>query len=253
MQIVFLGTGNAFAPQRDWSCMLVNGTILLDAGPTLLANLKRLPADPAAIRHIFISHFHGDHCFGLPFLLLDYHFLSRTDAPLAIIGPPGIEAWTREAMALAFPDVAGKGWPRPITFVEARAGETQSALGLRFMPLHMAHADGFLEAFGYRLLLSDGILAYSGDTRMTEALYTLIDGAHAVIIEATEYDESPYHLGHAEVKALLAALPPDCTVFLTHLDSPGPGPWDDLPVIIPDDLQMFTLGAAPSRPPRGAP
>jgi ribonuclease BN (tRNA processing enzyme) len=252
MQIAFLGTGNAFVPQRDWSCLLVNGTILLDAGPTALANLKRLPVDPAAVRHVFISHFHGDHCFGLPFLLLDHHFMSRTETPLAIIGPPGVEAWTRQAMTLAFPDVAGKGWPRPITFVEAEAGMTRTVDGLTYTPVQVAHGDGLLQAFGYRLSLPDGVLAYSGDTRMTASLYTLIAEARVVILEATEFDAPLYHLGRPEIVMLLAALPAECTVFLTHLDSPGPGPWGDLPVIIPEDLQTFTLEALPSRPLRGS-
>lgn len=241
MRIAFLGTGNAFAPQRDWSCLLINGTILLDAGPTMLANLKRLPADPAAIRHVFISHFHGDHCFGLPFLLLDNHFLSRTTAPLTVIGPPGIEAWTRDAMQLAFPDVVGKGWPRPTTFIEARAGETQTADGLTFTPLRMAHGDGWLQAFGFRLLLPDGVLAYSGDTRMTETLYTLVADARVIILEATEQAESTYHLGHADIQTLLSAVPADSSVFLTHLDSLEQATWRDLPVTLPNDLDVFAL------------
>jgi ribonuclease BN (tRNA processing enzyme) len=241
MRIAFLGTGNAFAPGRDWSCMLVDGTILLDAGPAVLASLKRLPADLAAIRHVFISHFHGDHCFGLPFLLLEYHFLSRTTAPLTIVGPPGIEAWTRDAMRLAFPDVAPKGWPRPITFVEAQAGAPQTADGLTFTAVPMAHAEGYMQAFGYRVMLPNGVLAYSGDTRMTDALYTLVDGARAIILEATEVDESVYHLGRAEILALLDAVPVDSTVFLTHLDSPDPTPWLELPVVVPEDMETFTL------------
>lgn len=241
MRIAFLGTGNAFAPGRAWSCLLVDGTILLDAGPAVLAALKRLPAAPAAIRHVFISHFHGDHCLGLPFLLLEYHFLSRTAAPLTIVGPPGVEAWTRAAMRLAFPDVAEKAWPRPITFVEAQAGAPQTVDGLTFSAVPMAHADGLLEAFGYRLHLPDGVLAYSGDTRMTDALYALIDDARAIVLEATEIDESVYHLSRTEIAALLAAVPADRTVFLTHLDSPDPTPWQDLPVVIPEDLESFAL------------
>ena len=244
MQIAFLGTGNAFVPQRDWSCMLVNGTILLDAGPTLLPNLKRLPANPADIRHIFISHLHGDHCFGLPFLLLDHHFYSRTETPLTIIGPPGIEDWTRRAMALAFPDVADKGWPRPTRFVEARADETRTEDGLTFTPLRMAHAEPYLQAFGFRVCLSDGILAYSGDTRMTETLYTLVADARAVILEATENDDSSYHLGRTEITLLLQAAPANCRVFLTHLDSPGSAYWRGMPVTIAEDLQVYTITEA---------
>jgi ribonuclease BN (tRNA processing enzyme) len=251
MRITFLGTGNAFAPGRDWSCILVDDSILLDAGPTLLANLKRLPAEPTAIRHIFISHFHGDHFFGLPFLLLEYHFMSRTDAPLAIIGPAGIEAMVQRAMDLAYPDVQQFGWPRPMHFLEAVPGTRQAIDGITFETVPMEHTDGVIAAHGYRLHLADGILAYTGDTRVTPALDDLITEARAVILEATAQDHSSIHLGRAAVRTLLDRMPADCTVFLTHLDGVDASCWRDFDAIVAEDLQTFTLDAAPCQA-RGA-
>lgn len=241
MKISFLGTGNAFAPQRCWSSMLINDTILFDAGPSVLAGLKRLPANTADIRQIFISHFHGDHCFGLPFLLLDYLFLAKTDAPLAIIGPPGIEAHVQAMMALAYPDIHLNGWPRPTTFVEAQPGDAQVVDGLTFVTVEMAHGSSAITSFGYRLYLPDAPLAYSGDTRYTDALLALIDGARAIIVEADSADNSPVHLGRQSLRALLAHIPASAVTFITHLDVPGAEPWADIDVIVPRDLQTFEL------------
>jgi ribonuclease BN (tRNA processing enzyme) len=245
MRITFLGTGNAFAPGRDWSCILVEEAILLDAGPTVLANLKHLGADPARIRHIFISHFHGDHFLGLPFLLLEYHFKTRTTAPLTIIGPAGIAALVTRAMELAFPDIAVRGWPRPLHFVEVTPGTPQEADGLSFEAVPMEHSRDTLDAYGYRLHLPDGILAYSGDTGMTPALETLLDGARAVILEATEQDASPLHLSPAAIRALRDRLPAACTVLLTHLDRVDASTWAGFDVRVPNDLETITLEAVP--------
>lgn len=239
MKITYLGTGNAFAPQRDWASILVNDGILLDAGPSLLVNLKRLGIDPAAIHHIFISHIHADHFFGLPFLLLDYYFLSKTQQPLTLIGPPGMEARLKHLMALAYPELADRDWPRPMTFVEAAAGTVQTVNGLSFSAVPMVHLPELLTAFGYRLQLADGILAYSGDTAMTPALSTLMADARVCILEATAQDVSPVHLGRDAIRQLRAQAPAGCAILLNHLDTPDAAAWQGMDVLVPQDHQVY--------------
>lgn len=249
MRLTYLGSGNAFAPQRDWSCVLVNDAILLDAAPSLLTNLKRLRLDPADIQHVFISHFHGDHFFGLPFLLLEYHFMSRTTAPLAVIGPPGVEEVVRRAMLLAYPDLEALGWPRPMVFMEAVPGERQTAEGVAFSAVEMSHGNASLRALGYRLFLDEGVLAYSGDTGMTEAIYDLVEGARVIILEACSEEISEVHLGRRALREILARAPGDAVIFLNHLDVPGSRPWESLNVVIPRDLQTYELAMRRGQPP----
>ena len=58
--------------------------------------------DPGGIAAVFVSHLHGDHFGGLPFLILDAQFAGRT-APLAVAGPPGTGPRLTEAMECLFP------------------------------------------------------------------------------------------------------------------------------------------------------
>jgi len=66
MNFLFIGTG---AADWDWSdpasrgstCTLIDGHILIDAGPTVLSKMADKKADPARITHIFITHSHPDH------------------------------------------------------------------------------------------------------------------------------------------------------------------------------------------------
>lgn len=94
-EIVFVGTGDAFGSGgRRHSAILVREagrSLLLDCGPTTLHGFRELGIDPGEIDAIAISHFHGDHAAGLPFLLLDRQFQRGKRAPLEILGPPGIE------------------------------------------------------------------------------------------------------------------------------------------------------------------
>ncbi|MHB9134141.1 MAG: MBL fold metallo-hydrolase [Armatimonadota bacterium] len=249
MKLSFLGTGNAFAPQRDWSSILVNDRILLDAGPSMLVNLKRLKANPATIRYLFISHFHGDHFLGVPFLLLEYHFITRTDEPLTIIGPPGVEEHIRQLMELAYPDVVRLGWPRPMQFIEAQANTTQSVDDLTFSAIRMAHMSETMIAYGYRLHLPDGVLAYSGDTSMTSALFQLVAGAQVIILEASSEETSTVHLGKEALRTLLARIGEDSIVFFTHFDTPEDDPWQGFNAIVPHDLESYDITLSTGLPP----
>ena len=248
MKMTFLGTGNAFAPRRDWSCLLVNDAILLDAGPGALVNLKRARVSPACVRHICISHFHGDHFFGVPFLLLEYAYATRTDEPLTILGPSGVEERIRAAAELAFPGLLTKRWPRPITFYEVQPSVTQTVDGLTITPIPVEH--GGMEAYGYRLHLPDGLLAYSGDASLSDALYALIDGAQVIVTEADSGDTSTMHMGREALRVVVDHKPADSVLILTHLNTPGDESWADLPAYIAHDLDTFAIALHPGQPPR---
>jgi ribonuclease BN (tRNA processing enzyme) len=62
-------------------------TVLLDCGATTMTALREQRIDPNEIRTVLVSHLHGDHFGGLPFLVLDGRFRRRTE-DLTVIGPP---------------------------------------------------------------------------------------------------------------------------------------------------------------------
>src|SRR5712692_1586545 len=103
LDVAFLGTGNALARSRCWSGFLLNRRYLFDTPPTALLSLNRLGAGLASIDTIFISHFHGDHFFGLPFLFLDYAHRTQRRSDLTLVGPPGLEERVERLMEIGFP------------------------------------------------------------------------------------------------------------------------------------------------------
>lgn len=62
---------------------------LIDCGEGSQLQLQRYGIRPNRIDHIFISHLHGDHFFGLPGLISSYHLLNR-GKPLHIFAPHGL-------------------------------------------------------------------------------------------------------------------------------------------------------------------
>ena len=63
---------------------------LIDCGEGTQVQLRKAKARFSKINTIFISHLHGDHCFGLPGLIASFRLLGR-ETPLHIYGPKGIQ------------------------------------------------------------------------------------------------------------------------------------------------------------------
>jgi ribonuclease BN (tRNA processing enzyme) len=75
---------------------------LIDCGASSLIAIKRSGIDASRIGWILLTHLHGDHFGGLPFLILDGQFSRRT-LPLVIAGPPGVASRVQTAMEVFFP------------------------------------------------------------------------------------------------------------------------------------------------------
>ena len=80
--------------------------MLVDCGTTSVLGLKSLGFDPNSVSAVVISHLHGDHFGGLPFLILDGQFSGRTQ-PLLVAGPPGTADRLNQTMEALFPGSAG--------------------------------------------------------------------------------------------------------------------------------------------------
>jgi len=67
-----------------------NHTFLIDCGEGTQVELRRHKVKFVKIKHIFISHLHGDHCFGLAGLVSTFRLLTR-EADLHIYAPKGLK------------------------------------------------------------------------------------------------------------------------------------------------------------------
>jgi ribonuclease BN (tRNA processing enzyme) len=219
VELTFLGTGNAFAAGgRNWSSFLINGRYLFDASPTLLPALKRLNLAPKDIEVIFLSHFHGDHFAGMPFLILEYVYISERTDDLYIVGPPGVEAKIERISDECYPGITGKaGYRRRYT--EAQPGASQFVNEISFRAYPMNHVTDSLQAFGYRVNIGDQAVAYTGDTMFCDEIFDLAEGARVLVLDCT-YSEGagPEHMGLDDLQTIRDRVPRETAIVLTHLD-----------------------------------
>ena len=222
LELFFLGSGSGFANGRFYSSFLLNGRYLFDAGPSAVPVLKKHGIAPGDIDAVFISHFHADHFFGLPLLILDYVEAAPRERELTIVGPPGIEGRLRALLEASLPGVAMRDWPFAVRYQEAGDGVAGKAAGLPYVARQVAHSE-HLECFGYRVETDGRALAYSGDSGYCDALVALGEGAGVFVLECSNWAAPPrWHMGPDDIRALRARLGPTPAFVLTHLDAGAP-------------------------------
>lgn len=91
MRLLVLGCGDAFGSGgRLNTCFFsdVGVGILLDSGASALSAMKRHGLEGNRVDVIVLTHLHGDHFAGIPFLVRETQIAAARTKPLTIIGPP---------------------------------------------------------------------------------------------------------------------------------------------------------------------
>jgi len=92
--LTILGSGSALPkPDRFTTAHVLNAHgrfFLIDCGEGAQIQLRRFKIRFGRLHHIFISHLHGDHFFGLPGVISSFNLMGR-EVPLNIYGPDKLE------------------------------------------------------------------------------------------------------------------------------------------------------------------
>jgi ribonuclease BN (tRNA processing enzyme) len=174
-------------------------SLLLDCGGSALPGIKK-HIDPMTIDAIAITHLHGDHFGGIPYLVIEQHFTGRKK-PLVVGGPPSLAQRLRTAEQALYPDFFGPtplGFPFSTVLLGAQPTELGGARVSALPVRHVAMA----EPHGLRVEVAGKVIAYSGDARWTEHLPAVSKGADLFICEATFFErEDPAHISYRQLMA----------------------------------------------------
>ncbi len=219
VQLRFLGSGDAFGSgARFQTCLLLSGaggSLLIDCGASSLIAMKRAGVDPGEIGWVLLSHLHGDHFGGLPFLVLDGQFSRRT-RPLVVAGPPGTRARVEAAMEVLFPGSTRVERQFAVEFVELAERGARRIGPATVTPFPAQHESG-APSYALRVEYDGKVVVYSGDTEWTESLVEATRGADLFICEAYFFEKKiRFHLDYATLRDQRKRL--ECSrVILTHM------------------------------------
>jgi ribonuclease BN (tRNA processing enzyme) len=220
VRVLFLGTGAAFsAGGRHQAAYLINGpegSLLLDCGSSFLAALKSHNLKSNPIDAIFISHLHGDHFAGLPFLFLHSTEVERRIKLLTIIGPEGVERRVMQLYGAMYPDSVEEPLPFPLEFIEAQARKQLIAGGMKIKPFHVPHQTK-PPSFGCEIEAGGRRIVYSGDSGWTEKLLVHTQNADLFICECTYFEtQVATHINYLQISQNLGRFGSK-RIVLTHL------------------------------------
>jgi ribonuclease BN (tRNA processing enzyme)/RimJ/RimL family protein N-acetyltransferase len=243
LELRFIGSGDAFGSGgRFQTCLHLSGAgdpLLVDCGASSPVALKRAGVDPGEIGWILLSHLHGDHFGGLPFLILDGQFSRRTRA-LSVAGPPGVRERVEAAMEVLFPGSSRVTRRFATGFVELLDGAATTVGPARVTAFAVEHASG-APSYALRVEYGGKVFAYSGDTEWTERLVEAARGADLFVCEAYTFDRKiRYHLDYRTLRERLPDL--GCRrVILTHMGPEMLGRLGEVDVEHAEDGQRVRL------------
>lgn len=216
MKCTFVGVGSAFDAARTSTSVLIESaghSMLLDCGFNAAHAFVRIAATPAALDLLWISHFHADHFFGIPFLIGYLSGAGRTRT-LHVCGPAGIGKKVCELISMGYPNLLDRiGFE--IAFHEFSAGDNSVVAGFNLAVCRVEHSQS---ALAVRVAHSGRTVFYTGDGSVSSGCRSLAAGVDLGIMEAFRAEEAVK--GHSTIRDCLefASEIKMRQVALVHLD-----------------------------------
>lgn len=220
MRVTAIGSGDAFGSggrtHTCWRLDAAGRAICVDFGAASIVSWARTGRPTTDIDAVVITHLHGDHFGGLPFLLLDSQFVAHRRKPLLIAGPPGLKARLETLCEAMFPGSWTTAWTFAVDIREMEPGEPQRILDFDVLSLEVQHPSGS-PSTAVRVACAGRTFAYSGDTAWVDVLVEVAEGADLFVCECYSGDAPvPHHVDWPTLRANLPRLNAR-SVMVTHL------------------------------------
>ena len=240
----FVGSGDSFGSGgRFQTCILVDGPgsrVAIDFGTSSLIALAQQGIAPNSIDAILLTHLHGDHCGGVPFLLIDAMLAAKRQRPLTIAGPRDLQRRLAEIREALFPGSHVMTPSFPLQWIELPEGRPHPVLDLNVTARPARHTQE-TNPTSLRVEVGGKVIAYSGDTEWTDDLAAVARGADLFIAECYFYDKPiKWHLTYPTLAAHRAELGAT-RVILTHMSREMLAHVDAVPEECASDGLVVTL------------
>ena len=244
VSVRFVGSGDSFGSGgRFQTCILVDGPrsrVALDFGTSSLIALAQQGIEPNSIDAVLLTHLHGDHCGGVPFLLIDAMLAARRTRPLIVAGPRDLERRMGEIREALFPGSYVMTPKFPLRWLELEPGTPRDILDL-VVTAQPARHTAETNPTALRVELDGKVVAYTGDTEWTDDVALVARGADLLIAECYYYEKPiKWHLNYPAIAAHRADFGAR-RVILTHMSREMLAHTGDVPEECAHDGLVVTL------------
>lgn len=222
MKIKILGNGGAISDGLQFNSFLIDDSILIECPPDIVRNLFLQRSEPSNIKHMYISHFHGDHCFGFPFFALR-QFVDKLETQITISGSKGLENHMMKLLDVAFSlNHPVNNWVKEhYIFQEVSAADTiQLTENISIEFFEMVHLVPTL-GFKTKSLNNKMQFAYFADTVWDEKLASYINDNDYIVLTDLNGEDDDVHKVHISEKDILEKIVPEVSAetffYGTHL------------------------------------
>lgn len=219
MKIMIIGNGGAVNEGLEYNSSLINDSFLVELPPDIMVNLKRLNINIDHITNIFISHFHGDHYFGFPFIALD-HFYNNKKINISIFGPVGVKQRLLDLTKISF----GESHPvinwinNYFKFIEFENNDYLNIDDFKFKIFKVKH---IIDTYGFFTDTNLNRYIYLPDTVWNSKFNSLFleDKCNHVLIDLNGEDSDmvKVHISESDLISVIANLNLDIIFYGTHL------------------------------------
>jgi ribonuclease BN (tRNA processing enzyme) len=203
VNLTFLGTADAFNTRGQChACHLIttpSHNVLLDCGPSILIALKRAGLEARDVDTVLLSHLHGDHFAGVPFLILAGIYDAPRTKPLTVVGPPGTEKRIFELYRTMYREISQRSLPYEFRCIEVDGTSVQKLDGIELNAFPVPHQE-FEISLGLRVSTEGKSILYSGDTGWTEDLVAQSQDTDLFVCECCFFETRvDFHLDYPRI------------------------------------------------------
>lgn len=220
VKITFVGSGDAFGSGgRMNTCILVDAPGLrfaIDCGATGLVALNKLGIHHNSIDMVLLTHLHGDHCAGVPTMLMDAMLGAKRQTPLIVAGPAETESRLKLVQEALFPGSGGMSPKFDYTTIEMPTLEPQAIGDLRVTTYPAIHTAA-TNPTSMRVEVAGKVIAYTGDSAWNEHIPQLAHEADILISECYFHSKPvPFHMNYVDIEAHRSEITAK-RIVLTHM------------------------------------
>ena len=232
VSVRFVGSGDSFGSGgRFQTCILVDGPgvrFAIDFGASSLIALRQQGIEHNSIDAVLLTHLHGDHCAGVPFMLMDAMLGAKRTRPLTIAGPKDTQSRMHEIAEALFPGMHVMTPKFRLAYVELELGQPNKVLDMVVTPQPARHT-WQTNPMALRVEVGGKVVSYTGDGEFTEEMAKIGQDADLLIAESYFFQKPiKWHLNYytiAERKAEFGAK----RIVLTHMSEDMLAHADEVP------------------------